>query len=266
MQAQKQNLSQAEKLADTGVNYLREVLELAPSAAADLKRAILALFPNSDSDNDDEGNEPKSLAPTPTGGSEASELHASEYPSDGKGDSDYYEFVISDNRAIAYFRRKEDQAMGTVYIGCDSKARAKSWGVQISNLFDGTSHELRKGHRLTDYRYELKVWGLSANDIELLEEQDFSKTPSENFEPKLNGQYTELTCEVDPQPEPAEEPLKTGARVQICSDRHGTKDAVGIVTATSAVGAVVAIDGTKPSFYRFDELEAAPKKQTATAG
>lgn len=203
------HLNEAKTTADTAIAFLESALEkisvLSPTAIASLKSAVLSLFEKGDNppSNDDGGDQP--INPTPNSdlcgqcspydpdkywriaepdGSAwelASELCCLLCDAPVTGKSQYAELVkLTDS--LAYMRKCGNGEILATYLGFSSKSRAKNWGEHLAmHRTAGGGFEVRLGKRLTDNRHELKVWGLTIQDIEHLAKSDLSKNPPPGY-------------------------------------------------------------------------------------
>jgi hypothetical protein len=207
---QRQNeLIHLEAVADSAIDTLQETISkiqfAVPDAIASLKSAVMGLFP---SDGNDGGNQPDEPTPDPdepdtalivvgiatNGAVEADfavdnpmESHhvitsnakldgrscTVEYPQPEAEKPTYTEFVKVSDR-IAYIKVSHSGEIKSTYIGFNNKSRAKSWANYLEALTP--SIELRAAKRMGDWKHELKIRGLSAQQIERLTTEDFSKT------------------------------------------------------------------------------------------
>lgn len=79
-----------------------------------------------------------------------------------------------ENEAVAY-QRKHDGEIICCYIGFTAKAKAQSWQIFVEAMTDRV--ELRPATRMSAFKYELKVKGLSKTQIDrLASECDVKKT------------------------------------------------------------------------------------------
>lgn len=82
------------------------------------------------------------------------------------------------NNLVAYMRRGCDGEIVCCYVGANNKQNLKRWGefLTVSHSV-GTRFEVREAKRLTNWKWELKLWGLSFQQIEKLSNCDISKDP-----------------------------------------------------------------------------------------
>jgi hypothetical protein len=86
----------------------------------------------------------------------------------------YIELVThSENKAIAY-QRKHDGEIICVYVGFRTKAIAQSWMHFIEAVTDRV--ELRQALRMQGFKWEMKVKGMSIQQIERLAKEAIDKT------------------------------------------------------------------------------------------
>lgn len=172
------HLNEVESTASDAIDSLQTVLQkvstLAPSAIASLKSAVLDLFRNYDNSGDD-GNQPIDPSPKldPHGHESDNAIPLSDTPAT---EQPFVELVqVSD--AIAYQIKRDGEIICT-YAGFGNKAKAKQWGEFLAvHHTVAQAFEVREAKRLTNVKHELKLWGLSINQIQRLAECDFSKDP-----------------------------------------------------------------------------------------
>ncbi len=99
--------------------------------------------------------------------------------------------LISVSDAIAY-QRKYDGEIVCVYAGFSNKAKATLWGEWLASKHTvATAFKVRRSERLTAYKHELKLWGVSIEQIERLADCDLTKSPPSNFgDAPLRNHYT----------------------------------------------------------------------------
>ena len=85
---------------------------------------------------------------------------------------DLFELVnLSDT--VAYMKRSSDGEILCCYLGGSNKQTLKAWGEWLCLVHSvGTKFELRTAQRLTQFKHELKVWGMSLPQIQRLAESD----------------------------------------------------------------------------------------------
>jgi len=180
------HLNEAEFVAGDAIKALTEavhkVAELAPDAIANLKTAVLNLFTSDDGANDD-GNQPINPAPEPAPpeGESVDVTPAPEPETEPvESPSPAWELVpISDT--VAYFK-SPDGEIGCTYAGFNNKSTAKRWGEWLAlNHSVATGFEVREAKRLTNFKHELKLWGMSPKQIQRLSECDLRKSPPSNY-------------------------------------------------------------------------------------
>lgn len=97
-----------------------------------------------------------------------------EFPQTKNDSNDYYTWQPTSNELVSnYFNVVKGRVQAT-YIGGNNKARLRSVGANLIKLLPNVSFELRKAKRLTS-TYELKITGLTDNDIGWLTQFDFTK-------------------------------------------------------------------------------------------
>ena len=83
------------------------------------------------------------------------------------------------NETVAYIRKNGGQSDGEImsaYLGCATQKLAKDW-AECVKLWGATQTEVRKPQRITDAKWELKIWGLSFFKLTRLAE--FHKSSGE---------------------------------------------------------------------------------------
>jgi hypothetical protein len=178
---------------------LQEVSALAPSAIANLKSAVFDLF-KSDSDSFDDSHQPVEPQPQPELDGQYSDFAV--LLSDAPEIDDPFVELVQVSNAIAYQRRHDEEIICT-YAGFSNKAKAKQWGEFLAvHHTVAQGFEVREARRLTNVKYELKLWKLSIDQIEQLAECDFSKDPSSQSNPFKNAPKP-LLQKTAPQNQPA---------------------------------------------------------------
>lgn len=85
---------------------------------------------------------------------------------------------------IGYIHRTDTDEIICCYVGFTNKAKAKRWGEWLSiNHTVASRYILRPSKRLTNFTYELKLWGVCKQHLEALANTDLSKSPPSNFGP-----------------------------------------------------------------------------------
>jgi hypothetical protein len=97
----------------------------------------------------------------------------------------YAEFIKVSDR-VGYMKLNTTGEILATYAGFNNKARAKSWANYLETMTPRI--ELRAAHRLGDWKYELKLPGLSATQIERLTAQNLDKMPPDK-EPSMPPTY-----------------------------------------------------------------------------
>jgi hypothetical protein len=280
-------LNEAESVADGAIQALQgavmKVSALAPDAIANLKLAVLNLFQGDDNPGNGGGNNPEpEPQPDLSGGlaalpcaleddkSEVLKGQAVEIAcvlSDAPREAEYVELVPA-SHCVAY-QRKHDGTIVCAYLGGNNKHRLKLWGEWLCVTHSvGSGFEMREAKRLTAYKHELKVWGMSLKQVERLAETDTSKNPPSRYheasspvEERLLEPEVAIAAALDPQV------FQIGDRVEVTSDRHGENlvGQSGIVTAATEKGAAVNVNGTM-RWFCIDEVtlvEASPQPRNA---
>ena len=199
--------------------------------------------------------------------------------------------LIPVTHLVAYQRRQDGEII-CCYLAGNNKNRLKDWGSWLCNQHSvGSGFEFREAKRMTAYKWELKIWGMSIKQIQRLAETDTAKTPPsryhvasqpvaerllapEEVEPEVEAVLasvsetisltipsndveeclaTEVKLEQEAQPEP--QSFQVGDKVEVTSDRHGVElvGQSGIVTAGTAAGAAVNVGGTM-RWFSVDEV------------
>ncbi len=78
--------------------------------------------------------------------------------------------------------RKNDGEITCTYAGFNNKSKAKQWGEWLAVHHSVASgFEVRESKRLTNYKHELKLCGMSLKQIERLAGCDLMKSPPSNY-------------------------------------------------------------------------------------
>jgi hypothetical protein len=126
-------------------------------------------------------------------------------PNDDKGTNEaektaYIELVTHpENKAIAY-QRKHDSEIVCVYVGFRTKAIAQSWMHFLEAITDRV--ELRQTKRMQGFRWEMKVKGMSMQQIERLAKEAIDKAYRTEVDSRKPPTYTPRSI---PQPVNPEE-------------------------------------------------------------
>ncbi len=283
-------LNETELLAGDSLEALKGAIEkvssLAPDAIASLKSAVMSLFTGNDSDD---GGVEVAIAPLeePLNG-QLCELSSPycQLPEDAPRIELETACTVSDvpqpyvelipvTHTTAY-QRSQDGEIICAYLGGNNKSRLKDWGSWLCNQHSvGSGFELREALRMTAYKWELKIWGMSLKQVVRLSETDTTKSVPSRYhvasfpvaahllqtdedapQEDNNAQVIVVTDrDVEEIPatvvcSPASQPeslmFQVGDRVEVISDRHGVElvGTSGIVTAGTASGAAVNVNGT----------------------
>jgi len=82
---------------------------------------------------------------------------------------------VSDN--VAYMRRQDGEIVCT-YLGFNNKHKAKRWGDWLTLTHNVANKcEARRSKRLTAFKYELKLWGVTMAQIDKLAACDLRLDP-----------------------------------------------------------------------------------------
>jgi len=93
---------------------------------------------------------------------------------------------VSDN--VSYMRRLDGEII-CCYLGLNSKQKAKQWSDWLTLTHSvATKCEARPAKRLTAFKYELKLWGMTIQQIERLASCDASKDPRSTYPDALKKQ------------------------------------------------------------------------------
>lgn len=101
--------------------------------------------------------------------------------------------------SVAYMKRSDTGEILCGYLGGSNKQTLKAWGEWLCIVHSvGTIFELRAAQRLTQFKHELKIWGLSLTQIQRLAESDTTKRPPSNFgtAPKREAQRVPSDLEI----------------------------------------------------------------------
>jgi len=89
--------------------------------------------------------------------------------------------LIPVSATVAYMK-KIDGEITCVYAGFNNKSKAKQWGEWLAVHHSVASgFEVRESKRLTNYKHEVKLWGMSLKQIERLAGCDLMKSPPSNY-------------------------------------------------------------------------------------
>ena len=210
-------LNDAEFVAGDSLEALKasiqKVSSLAPSAVNNLRAAVLNLFSGNDSTDDGNSNEPH---PAPQPGSNDGEEIAVEALTGqhtewacplaspltsafacsiledapraalevipAVAESKPYVELVPVSHSVAYQHRTTSREIICAYLGGNNKSRLKDWGAWLCSQHTvGTGFEIRAAERLTAFKYEIKIWGMSIEDIQRLAEADTTKSPASNY-------------------------------------------------------------------------------------
>ncbi len=191
-----------------------------------------------------------------------------------------YVELVPVSHLVAY-QRREDGEIICCYLAGNNKSRLKDWGSWLCNQHSvGSGFEFREAKRMTAFKHELKIWGMSLKQIQRLAETDTAKTPPSRYhvasfpvaanllqtDEDSTPQFVEAVAESS---EVKQNPqvFQVGDRVEVISDRHGVElvGQSGIVTAGTATGAAVNVNGTL-RWFCSDEVvlvEASPQPRNA---
>ena len=119
---------------------------------------------------------PQAIAETPT-----NEQVSINKESDNAEAQDLFELVKVGNE-VSYMRRIDRGEICCTYLGGNNKQTLKAWGEWLCiNHSVGSKFELRGSQRLTQFKHEIKVWGMSLTQIQRLAESDTTKRPPSNY-------------------------------------------------------------------------------------
>ena len=253
LQAQIALLNDAEFIAGDSLQSLKSAIQkvssLAPSAVSNLRAAVLNLFMGSNDDGND--NQPH---PAPQPGSDDREAIAVELLAGQSSpfasplasplacslpaapEPNYFDLVpVSD--AIAYFVSNKTGEVAATYAGFNSKAKAKQWGefLTVHNSV-AAGFEVRESKRLDAFKYELKLWKMTLDQIHHLAKSDITKAPTlDRVVPQPVAEIENAPQEIDPDVDaahtaeihkvstpPEAQIFQVGNKVKITSDRHNT--------------------------------------------
>jgi Zn finger protein HypA/HybF involved in hydrogenase expression len=160
---------------------------------------------------------------------------------------------ISDAVSYLKFKGKNGKILAG-YVGFKTKPIARGWGGKLAGVF-GIEYEVREPERLVGWKHEMKVTGLSEQQLRKLAAGllgDLSRHPNSPESQTQDSQEVET--------EASEDAIAVGKLVKITSNRHG-EDLVGQVGKVSCVtptGVDVMFDGaTEGTWY--------PKKEVSLA-
>jgi len=207
-------LGECEMQTDGAIQALQTALQkvsaLAPGALAALRQTVLNLF-NGGGDASDDGNQPTPPAPQPDLNGQSTEpcCYSEDCPSESLlGQSVEVECLIDHPQepsannevgegsevveknlfnlipvsATVAYMRKNDGEIASTYAGFNNKTKAKLWGEWLAVHHSVASgFEVRESKRLTDFKYEVKLWSMSLKQIERLAGCDLMKSPPSNY-------------------------------------------------------------------------------------
>lgn len=173
------HLNEVESIATGAIQTLQTALlhvsALTPDAIASLKSAVLDLFSSND------GTQPINPRPQPELNGQYSDF-ASLLSDKPVVDDPFIELVAVSDR-VSYQRRHDGEIICT-YVGSNNKAKLRLWGEWLAvHRTVASGFEIRESKRLTNFKHELKLWGMSLNQIEQLAECDFTKDPTSQSNP-----------------------------------------------------------------------------------
>lgn len=209
------SLGKAESMADSAIAALQtavaEISILSPEAIAALKAAVLDLFGNNGTPGDGDGDQPIEPTPEPELDGQYSEYDPDKYWRQTEPDGSTWELaspiacLLEDkpvpvspykfmqlSNAVAYVRKSTGEII-TTYIGFSNKTKAKVWGQYLAAQHRiASGFEVREAKRLTDFKYELKIWGIALDQIQRLAECGLTEIPAKSFviSPKCLPQAT----------------------------------------------------------------------------
>jgi len=89
--------------------------------------------------------------------------------------------LISVSPTVGYMR-KDDGEIASTYAGFSNKTKAKQWGEWLAVHHSvANGFEIRPAKRLTEFKHELKLWGMSLQQIQRLAGCDLMKSPPSNY-------------------------------------------------------------------------------------
>lgn len=189
--------------------------------------------------------------------------------------------------ALAYFLNNKTGEIASTYTGFNNKAKAKQWGEFLAVHHSiAAGFEVREAKRLDAFKYELKLWKMSLDQIHHLAKSDITKAPTldltashlattnccredeaaerlalQELDPEVNAALTAELSNYSPDLEART--FQIGNKVKITSDRHYTLNQLGLITAATTAGAAVNVGGVM-RWFCCDELElveaSAPRK------
>lgn len=186
--------------------------------------------------------------------------------SDAPKEPEYVELVPL-THLVAYQRKTTTGEILCCYVGGNNKTRLRDWCSWLCVQHSvGSGFEVREAKRLTGFKWEAKIWGMSLKQIQRLAETDVTKTPPSRYHVASQPVAQRLLApEVEIAPQETggvafqAETLgfKVGDQVEVISDRHGVElvGLTGTVTAGTKSGAAVDINNTL-RYFCADELAA----------
>ncbi len=178
------HLNEAETIAFGAIVSLQTALQkvstLAPDALASLKSSVLELFTGDTSNQPIEPSSEPAQEPELNGQYSDFAVLSSDAPEVEQ--PPFVELVQVSDR-VAY-QRRHDERIPCCYVGSNNKGKIRLWGEWLAvHRTVANGFEVREAKRLTHFKHELKLWGMSLVQIEQLAECDFSKDPSNQSNP-----------------------------------------------------------------------------------
>lgn len=101
--------------------------------------------------------------------------------SDAPKKPEYIELVPV-GHTVAYQQKTSTGEIICCYLGGNNKQKLKLWGEWLCHQHSvGSGFQLRDAERLTAFKHEIKIWGMSLSQIQKLAESDTTKNPPSNF-------------------------------------------------------------------------------------
>lgn len=101
--------------------------------------------------------------------------------SDAPKEPEYVELVPL-THLVAYQRKTTTGEILCCYVGGNNKTRLRDWCSWLCVQHSvGSGFEVREAKRLTGFKWEAKIWGMSLKQIQRLAETDVTKTPPSRY-------------------------------------------------------------------------------------
>jgi hypothetical protein len=223
------HLNEVESIATGAIQTLQTALQkvsaLTPDAIASLKSAVLELFTGDTSNQPIDSSLEQIQEPELNG--QYSDFAS--LLSDAPVVDDPFIELIQVSARVSYQRRHDGEIICT-YAGSNNKAKLRLWGEWLAvHRTVASGFEIREAKRLTNFKHELKLWGMSLDQISQLAECDFTKDPTSESNPFKDAPKPPLQKVA-----PVNQPAPTEAELEAL-EREALASIQPIETAVSAV-------------------------------